>query len=152
MLLNLLASFLARVVGGDGTSMDGGGGGGGGIVGVDFVFKFGCLPVVNVSPAVVTELPSTAACKPPKLHGGGFHERHLHVPVVFFQVKLRARGEHDFFELVSVDVLLVQKHVGDGVQAVDVADDSYTVEKIKKTGVKHGVVQYLVKWALGRLY
>ncbi len=27
------------------------------------------------------------------------------------------------------------------------ADDSYTVEKIKKTRVKHGVVQYLVKWA-----
>jgi len=54
-----LASFLARVAGGGGTSMDGGGGGGGGIVGVDFVFKFGCLPVVNVSPAVVTELPST---------------------------------------------------------------------------------------------
>jgi hypothetical protein len=27
------------------------------------------------------------------------------------------------------------------------ADDSYIVEKIKKTRVKHGVVQYLVKWA-----
>ena len=27
------------------------------------------------------------------------------------------------------------------------ADDSYTVEKIKKTRVRHGVVQYLVKWA-----
>ena len=27
------------------------------------------------------------------------------------------------------------------------ADDSYTVEKIKKTRVTHGVVQYLVKWA-----
>ena len=27
------------------------------------------------------------------------------------------------------------------------ADEGYTVEKIKKTRVKHGVVQYLVKWA-----
>ena len=27
------------------------------------------------------------------------------------------------------------------------ADDNYIVEKIKETRVKHGVVQYLVKWA-----
>ena len=26
-------------------------------------------------------------------------------------------------------------------------DEGYTVERIKKTRVKHGVVQYLVKWA-----
>ena len=31
--------------------------------------------------------------------------------------------------------------------AVPAADEGYTVEKIKKTRVKHGAVQYLVKWA-----
>ena len=40
-------------------------------------------------------------------------------------------------------LLLISLHL---LIAKPAADDNYTVEKIKKTRVRHGVVQYLVKW------
>ena len=68
-------------------------------------------------------------------------------------------GSQDFHDFVdSLMEPMQNKHpLTDAAVATDkpasvdaakpAADDSYNVEKIKKTRVRHGVVQYLVKWA-----
>ena len=57
---------------------------------------------------------------------------------------------NDFVDSLNKHPLTDAAVAADKPEPVDaakpVADDSYIVEKIKKTRVKHGVVQHLVKW------